>query len=87
MMRRNRVDHFAVASACRQQPGVWTPVGEYNSGMSAAGTVASISKATTAREASKSAYSPAGSFEARRVLTEFGARVEARYVADAEVSA
>ncbi|MFJ2259518.1 hypothetical protein ACIOKD_14450 [Streptomyces sp. NPDC087844] len=93
MMRRNRVDHFAVASACRKQPGVWRPVGEYNSGMSADGTVGSICKASTAREASRSAYSPAGSFEARRVLTEFGARVEAGYigvpvgVADAEVTA
>jgi len=79
MMRRNRVDHFAVAAKCRANPSEWQPVGEYNSSQSAYGTMDDIRKAL-ARGAQRSAYTPAGAFETRRALTEFGARVEARYV-------
>lgn len=79
-MRRRKVDHFAVAAACRATPGVWQPVGEYNSSQSAEGAGDYIRKAYTKKSAQRSAYSPAGSFETRWALTEFGAQVEARYV-------
>jgi hypothetical protein len=77
-MRTSRVNHFAVAAACQASPGEWLPVGEYNSGQSASGVVWSIRKARSAQK--RSAYEPAGSFEARTAPTEFGVRVEARYV-------
>ena len=80
MIRHGRVDHFAVAALCRATPGQWQPVGEYNSSQSADGAIHYIRNATTKRPAQRSAYTPAGSFETRRALTEFGARVEARYV-------
>ncbi|WP_405673132.1 hypothetical protein [Streptomyces sp. NBC_01530] len=80
MNRRNRVDHFAVAAACRANPGVWQSVGEYNSTQSAEGACDYIRSAYVKTSAQRSAYSPAGSFETRHALTEFGARVEARYV-------
>lgn len=80
MNRRNRIDHFAVAAACRATPGVWQPVGEYNSTQSAEGAASYIRSAYIKTSTQKSAYSPAGSFETRQALTEFGARVEARYV-------
>jgi hypothetical protein len=79
-MRRRKVDHFAVAAACRENPGVWQPVGEYNSSQSAEGAGDYIRKAYTKKLSQRSAYSPAGSFESRHTLTEYGARVEARYV-------
>ncbi|WP_237304963.1 hypothetical protein [Streptomyces qaidamensis] len=82
---RKLVDHVAVAARCRANPGQWQNVGEYNSTESADGLVRRIrtayvplSRARGARTVSP--YSPAGAFEAARVLTEFGARVEARYV-------
>lgn len=80
MMRHGRVDHFAVAEECRAHPGEWLPVGEYNSRQSAQGLIGSIHGAVVRNPGQRSAYSPAGSFEARQHLTEFGARVEARYV-------
>lgn len=79
-MRRDRIDHFAVAAACRAKPGEWQPVGEYNSTQSAYGAMGHICNAIVKRSSQQSAYAPAGSFEARQALTEFGARVEARYV-------
>jgi hypothetical protein len=80
MIRHARVDHFAVAAACRAKPGQWQPVGEYNSTMSAYGAIGHIRNAKVKSPARRSAYTPAKSFEARHALTEFGARVEARYV-------
>jgi hypothetical protein len=79
-MRRRKVDHFAVAAACRENPGVWLPVGEYNSTMSAEGAGSYIRSAVVKASERRSAYSPAGSFETRHALSEFGALVEARYV-------
>lgn len=79
-MRRHKVDHFAVAAACRANPGIWQPVGEYNSSQSAEGAGDYIRKAYTKKLSQRSAYSPAGSFESRHTLTEYGAWVEARYV-------
>lgn len=80
MSRHTRVDHFAVAAACRANPGEWQPVGEYNSTQSAYGAMGHISRAVITTTSQQSAYTPAGSFEARQELTEFGARVEARFV-------
>ncbi|MFD7705583.1 hypothetical protein [Streptomyces sp. NPDC059786] len=87
MMRRDRVDHVAVAAMCRTAPGEWQPVGEYNSRQSADGAAGYIRNARINPPAQQSAYAPAGSFEARRTLTEFGARVEARYVGDSNDAA
>jgi hypothetical protein len=87
MMRNARVDHFAVAAACRANPGEWQPVGEYNSTQSAYGAMGHISRAVVTTTSQQSAYTPAGSFEARQELTEFGARVEARFVGTADDAA
>lgn len=80
MNRRTRINHFTVAAACRANPGVWQPVGEYNSSQSAEGAADYIRTAYVKTASQRSAYSPAGSFETRHALTEFGAQVEARYV-------
>lgn len=80
MRRRSNINHFEVADACRRTPGVWLPVGEYGSTQSANGVAWYIKAAKENRTVKRSAYEPAGSFEARWTLTEFGARVEARYV-------
>ncbi|MFI9824465.1 hypothetical protein ACIHFC_29035 [Streptomyces sp. NPDC052013] len=79
---RKLVDHVAVAARCRANPGEWQEVGEYNSTHSADRIVQNIRTAYVppTRSPARSAYAPAGAFEATRVLTEFGARVEARYV-------
>jgi len=78
------VDHFAVAALCRANPGQWQEVGEYNSTSSAVGAVGWICKASITKRGRRSAYAPAGAFEARRELTEYGARVEARFVGVAD---
>lgn len=80
MRRRPNTDHKAVADACRNSPGVWQPVAEYNSSQSADGAAGYIRDATVKKTHHVSPYAPAGAFEARRTLTEYGARVEARYV-------
>lgn len=79
-MKTKPTNHFAVAALCRANPGKWQDVGEYNSSQSACGVAQWIRTAYVKGEGRRSAYTPAGSFEARRELTEFGARVEARYV-------
>ncbi len=81
------VDHFAVAAICRANPGEWQDVGEYNSTSSAVGVAGTIRAAYVKAEDRRSAYAPAGAFEARRELTEFGARVEARFVGVADDAA
>lgn len=82
MMRRARVNHFAIAATCRAHPGEWQRAGEYNSSQSAAGAAGYIRSAYAKQPSQTSAWAPAGAFEARQVLTEFGARVEVRYVGD-----
>ncbi|WP_328425939.1 hypothetical protein [Streptomyces sp. NBC_00443] len=80
-MKRKQVDHAAVAANCRANPGTWQEVGEYNSTQSAGRIVANICDAyVNPNRESQSPYAPAGTFEATSILTEFGARVEARYV-------
>jgi hypothetical protein len=78
--RRPYIDHFAVAAVCRANPGEWQPVGEYGSSQSANGVAWYIKAAKANRTAHRSAYEPAGAFEARWILTELGARVETRYI-------
>ncbi|MFC8435182.1 hypothetical protein [Streptomyces sp. NPDC057253] len=79
-MKRKNVDHVMVASLCRANPGAWQEVGEYSSGESAASIVRAIQQGRGLRVFV--AYSPAGAFEARRELTDNGARVEARFVGE-----
>lgn len=74
------VNHFAVAALCRANPGQWQDVGEYNSTDSARRSAEGIRTAFVKGPGRRSAYTPAGAFEARHELTEYGARVEARYV-------
>ncbi|MFE6284400.1 hypothetical protein [Streptomyces sp. NPDC057877] len=80
-MKRKMVDHVAVAALCRANPRQWQDVGEYGSGQSADAVVHAIRNAFA--KSGRSAYAPPGAFEARRELTEYGARVEARYVGEA----
>lgn len=81
MKQKRPADHFAIAARCRANSGQWQEVGEYNS-MECADTVASLIRKAYVAPARKavSPWAPAGAFEARRELTEFGARVEARYI-------
>ncbi|MFI8300043.1 hypothetical protein ACIGCZ_29365 [Streptomyces nigra] len=81
-MRREQADHAAVAAACRATPGEWRPVSEYNSTQSAHRIVKNIREAYVrpSKVGTSSPYAPAGAFEATRILTEYGARVEARYM-------
>ncbi|MFG2277567.1 hypothetical protein ACGFNQ_02615 [Streptomyces asoensis] len=80
-----QIDHADVAARCRATPGQWQEVGEYNSTLSASRTAKNIGAAyVNPRKPTASPYAPAGSFEAVHVLTEFGARVEARYVGSSE---
>lgn len=70
-----------VASLCRAARGEWQEVGEYGSGVSADAVVRMI-RGAFQWSAKPSVYAPAGTFEARRHLTEDGARVEARFVGE-----
>lgn len=81
-MKRKFVDHIAVAARCRANPGEWQEVGEYNGTQSADRVARKIRTAYVppSGRPPESAYAPAGAFEASRSLTEFGARVVARYV-------
>lgn len=85
--KSKQVDHFAVAAPCRANPGQWQEVGEYNSTLTAAGIVRNVRAAYAKGRDRRSAWNPAGAFDARRELTEFGARVEARFVGAADDAA
>ncbi|WP_432041467.1 hypothetical protein [Streptomyces cadmiisoli] len=88
MSRKKQTDHRAVAAACRANPGTWQNVGEYSSSQVARNMANVIRKAyVSAGSACGAAYAPAGTFEATTVLTEFGARVEARYVGSDDADA
>ena len=80
-MSRRSVDHVMVASLCRANPGQWQEVGEYGSGESADAMVRAI-RGAFQRSSRPSVYAPAGAFEARRELTDSGARVHARFVGE-----
>jgi hypothetical protein len=79
-MRRKQANHAAVAAACRANLGQWQLVGHYGSVESADAMVRAIRGAF--QKGARSAYAPAGAFEARRELTDNGARVDARYVGE-----
>jgi len=84
-VKRKQADHAAVAAACRAQPGQWQEVGEYNGRQSADHVTNMIRTAYVDPRANRrnpSPFAPAGAFEARWELTEFGARVEARFVGE-----
>jgi hypothetical protein len=82
-----QVNHFTLADLCRTNPGEWQDVNEYNSSQSACGVAATIRAAYVKGGDRRSAWVPAGAFQARHRLTEFGARVEARYVGVADDAA
>lgn len=79
-LKPKQVDHFTIAAICRANPGQWQDVGEYNSTDSARRSAEGIRTAFVKGPGRRSAYAPAGAFEARHELTEYGARVEARFV-------
>ncbi|MDR3083425.1 MAG: hypothetical protein LBV60_21325 [Streptomyces sp.] len=73
--RGPRTGHLNVARAMKEQPGVWLPVSEYSSRSAALNAALSIRKADPLR-----VYRPAGAFETRTEMTEYGTAVLARYV-------
>ena len=81
--KRTTVDHAKVAARLRAHPRMWLPVGEYRSTQSADGMARKIREGQPiGSTADTSHYQPAGAFEVRIDLTEFGALVVARYVGD-----
>lgn len=68
--------HVQAARACRAQPGVWLPVGDYSTKQSAN----SIAWQIRSGGGRISAYTSAGEFESRIEPTPLGTRVLARYV-------
>ncbi|MBZ6250518.1 hypothetical protein KVH27_19320 [Streptomyces olivaceus] len=83
--RPPRADHQQAAAHARQQPGVWLPVTEYRSVLTAR-TVAY--RIRTGRPLGNTRYgtpyTPADLFEARTELTDDGARLDIRYTARQE---
>jgi hypothetical protein len=71
-------NHAAMAAKLRARPGEWMLVGEYSSSQSAESTANEIRTAYEKR--GPSPYTPAGAFQTRTRLTEFGATVWACYV-------
>ncbi|WP_432169118.1 hypothetical protein [Streptomyces sp. 1222.5] len=74
---RTLTDHQAAARQARQLPGQWVLAGLYSSRASA------VSAALQVRTGERiPAYLPAGSFEARTEVTQDGADLWVRYIAD-----
>lgn len=80
-MKRPMTDHTKTAARLRSHPRMWMPVGEYNSTQSAEG-MAHMIRTGQAKQGT-SPYAPAGTFETRVELTEFGAELLAQYVGSA----
>lgn len=81
--KRPRVDHVAMAARLRANPGVWLPVGEYRSVVSADSTAREIRNGYERRPGRPpSPYAPRGAFECRMDKTEFGVQLTARYVGE-----
>ncbi|APY88220.1 hypothetical protein DCW30_05620 [Streptomyces alfalfae] len=78
MSRHTRVDHAKAAARLMQAPGQWLPVGEYRNSFTAS-TTASMIRRPGQTNPSGRHYQPAGAYDARIVLTDDGARIEARY--------
>jgi hypothetical protein len=74
---RPRADHQHAADQARQMPGTWVLAGTYASRASAVSTALQVRTGERAP-----AYRPAGSFEARTEVTQDGADLWVRYVAD-----
>lgn len=79
--RRSRANHKKTAEALRARPGVWMPVGDYSSNISADGVCYMI---RAGRTTSGVWYQPAGAFEAYMVQVDDGTRVHARYIGGAK---
>lgn len=74
-----RADHAHAADQARQLPGQWVLAASYASSMSAKGAASHVRKGDAGP---LRAYQPEGAFEARTELTEDGADLWVRYVAD-----
>lgn len=80
-VKRRYVDHTKAAARLRAHPRMWLPVGEYRARTTADGIARAIRNGVPlSRTAGSSPYAPAGSFDARMDLTEFGVQVIARYI-------
>ncbi len=79
LAKRTPIDHDQAAARLRSRPGLWMPVGEYRSSQSAEHMAWAVRTAYPWTRI-VSAYEPAGAFEARVRLTEFGCELVARYV-------
>lgn len=77
---RPRVDHQHVADQARQMPEQWVFASTYNSSSSAGHAAARVRNPS---DASMRHYHPPGAFEARTELTDDGADLYVRYVAEA----
>lgn len=80
LAKRPRADHKATADRLRQQPGVWQPVHEYRSTITADDVVYRIRTGCRMGPNSLNPYQPAGAYETRTELTDDGVRVDARYI-------
>ncbi|MFF9894917.1 hypothetical protein [Streptomyces longispororuber] len=78
--RRPYVDHAAVAARARQQAGEWQVVGEYRSRVPAEGAAHTTRTARPRRSGTTSPYAPAGAYETKLQLTEYGCLVLVKYV-------
>ncbi|MEU3899788.1 hypothetical protein [Streptomyces sp. NPDC045251] len=78
-------DHQLAADQARQVPGRWVLAATYNSGYSAKSAARSIRRGSELLRF----YSPVGAFDVRTELTQDGADLFVRYIADQpqEVSA
>lgn len=76
---RGPTDHQHAADQARQMPGQWVFAGAYNSRASAASTARLV---RTPDDRSGRFYGPTGSFAARTELTDDGADLYVRYIAD-----
>lgn len=72
--RAPKIDHGAVAAEARKVPGRWVMAGVYPSSSSAAGAGRNVTHGRSAH------YLPAGSFEARRELTQDGVKLFVRFM-------
>ncbi|MEU7403845.1 hypothetical protein [Streptomyces sp. NPDC044948] len=71
-------DHRLAASQARQMPGRWVLAATYNSSYSAKSAARAIRRGDELLRF----YSPVGSFEARTELTQDGADLFVRFLAD-----
>lgn len=77
---RRNISHIAAAAACRAQPGMWLPVGEYRNRGSAEDVARRIRAGTPLGDQRYGTpYTPTGQFDARTCLTDDGTLLEARY--------